>query len=116
MSMTEMRPPGRTTRTISATATAGSTSHWSVRSGPRDVKGIVGLVEGARIADGETHVATRGPDVRTGNAQHSLGHVDPDDLPVVAEFLGEPERCLPEPAAHVKQSFTGSQAEVRSLP
>ena len=84
--------------------------------GPHGVEGIVGLVEGARIADGEAHATTRGFGVGTGDAQHSLGHVDADNLPAVAEILGEPERCLPEAAAHVEQSFTMSQAEMCSLP
>ena len=84
--------------------------------GPHGVEGIVGLVEGARIADGEAHATTRASGVGTGDAQHALGRVDADDLPAFAEILGERERCLPEAAAHVEQSFTRSEAEMCSLP
>ena len=45
-----------------------------------------------------------------------LGQVDADDLPAFAEILGERERCLPEAAPHVEQSFTMSEAEMGSLP
>ena len=84
--------------------------------GPRGVEGVVGLVEGARVAEGEAHATTCGSGVRTRDAQHLLGRIDADDLTAFAEILGERERCLPEAAAHVEQPFTGREAESCSLP
>ena len=116
VSISEMRPPGRTTRTISATAAAGSASHWSVRSERAASKDPVGSPERLRVTEDEAHPTTPASGVGTGDAQHLLRRVDADDLPDVAEVLRERERCLPEAAANVEQPFTMSEVEVHSLP
>ena len=84
--------------------------------GPRGVEGRVRLVEGARVAESEAHAASCGSGLGACDAQHLIGRVDAHDLPAVAEVFGEPERCLPEAAAHVEQPVTMSEAELRPLP
>ena len=111
-----MRPPGRTTRTISATAAAGSASHWSVRSARTASKASSGSSREARIAHGEAHATTRGSGVRPSDAQHLLGRVDADDLAAVTEVLGERERGFAEAAADIEEAFATGQAELVSLP
>ncbi len=96
VSIRETRPPGRTTRTISATAAAGSASHWSVRSDRAASKESSGSSrEHASPTVKRTRQRARSG-VGTGDAQHALGGVDADDLSAFAEILGERERCLPE--------------------
>ena len=105
VSISETRPPGRTTRTISATAAAGSASHWSVRSERTASKESSGS---SRARASPTVKRTRQRAARAlERATRSilLGLVDADELPVVAEILGERERSLPEAAADVEQPF-----------
>ena len=111
---TATRPPGRSTRRISATARAGLEREHEALAAQHDVVGGVGLVDALEVeaADGDVAQAQLGG-ARGGDRGHLLGDVGEDDLAAGPDALGRREPQPARPAGELEDAVAG--AHLRQL-